>query len=578
MNDLSNFCAKYPYTDLSALNIDWLIKKLGELAAEMNNFEAVNQIRYAGAWDITKQYPAWSVVTDSNAGYISMKPVPAGIAISNTDYWTLIADYTAIVAGLAGRVTTCETKISSLEGDVRRIDAENWLDGKKVVWYGDSWLTYDGNLVYQFQQHFPTVQITNRGIGGTLLTRSNIQYFTDNSGYQRITAAADLDSFDYIFISYGVNDWQTSARIMYEDSDEYCYNYALKGVLDYVLTNFPTCKPVVIFPSYCYKNFAGEPNALNSMGCNLPGYINNGIDICRAKGVNYINLYELAGVNQNNYASFMVNNDGAYVHPKPELFEKLAKIIYNGTGLNGIKCYGEEWSENFIKSTVGPALAYSAIGATINNVPNTPIRQVGGEVNLIARVNAGTRTVIHFSGYRNASSGILAIYLDYQDIGEDAGRAGIGNVGKAGWIDCYIEIENHDAFNIRLVSSVAEAIYGASVTIQGSGDAISYGAAPTVVSGAAATITDSDKINIINGMQYCPRLEFKATADIAAFTDIIEGMPKTWYNKTYQVIGYDITAGGAKGFYIYNGVLKNNNSLTEDHVYAIPDLVIPCPN
>ena len=105
----------YPGTNFHELNIDWLVETVKKLAKELEEYEIVNQIHYAGHWNITKQYPAWSVVVDTstNTGYISLKPVPAGIDINNSEYWEMIAEFTSIIGDLADRVTDLENKMAA---------------------------------------------------------------------------------------------------------------------------------------------------------------------------------------------------------------------------------------------------------------------------------------------------------------------------------------------------------------------------------------------------------------------------------------------------------------------------------
>ena len=80
----------YTYTDQHELNLDWILKKIKELSAEYAEFKAINTITFSGLWNISKNYTKWTVVTNENDGYLSIKEVPAGIDIYNEDYWVKI--------------------------------------------------------------------------------------------------------------------------------------------------------------------------------------------------------------------------------------------------------------------------------------------------------------------------------------------------------------------------------------------------------------------------------------------------------------------------------------------------------
>lgn len=88
------FINQFPYSDAHELNLDWIITQVKKLTAEMASYEATHKITFADPiqWDITTQYAAFTIVSDNatNASYISKVPVPAGILLSNTDYWTVI--------------------------------------------------------------------------------------------------------------------------------------------------------------------------------------------------------------------------------------------------------------------------------------------------------------------------------------------------------------------------------------------------------------------------------------------------------------------------------------------------------
>lgn len=102
------FFNKYPYTDFHEMNLDWLLNKMRELEIEFDEFKVVNNITFSGQWDITKQYPAWTIVSDNNIGYVSQKPVPVGVPLNNGNYWVEVIDYTAQIAGLEQRVINLE--------------------------------------------------------------------------------------------------------------------------------------------------------------------------------------------------------------------------------------------------------------------------------------------------------------------------------------------------------------------------------------------------------------------------------------------------------------------------------------
>ena len=85
---------QYPYVNVNDLNLDYLLRAVRELHYQLENFININTIKYANPiqWNITTQYEANTVVIDGNDGtaYLSVKPVPSGVAITNTDYWTPI--------------------------------------------------------------------------------------------------------------------------------------------------------------------------------------------------------------------------------------------------------------------------------------------------------------------------------------------------------------------------------------------------------------------------------------------------------------------------------------------------------
>ena len=86
------FFNEFPHTRTYDNDLGWLIKKVKDLDIQLQNFIKLNTVKYADPiqWDISTQYEANTVVIDALTGvaYISTQPVPSGVNINNTDYWT----------------------------------------------------------------------------------------------------------------------------------------------------------------------------------------------------------------------------------------------------------------------------------------------------------------------------------------------------------------------------------------------------------------------------------------------------------------------------------------------------------
>ena len=86
---------EFPHTRSYDGDLGYIIKRLDELTAKYGEFMEYNQIKFADPvqWNINTVYSAWEIVFADNGYYIAVKPVPAGIMISNSDYWELITPF-----------------------------------------------------------------------------------------------------------------------------------------------------------------------------------------------------------------------------------------------------------------------------------------------------------------------------------------------------------------------------------------------------------------------------------------------------------------------------------------------------
>lgn len=83
--------------DMYQYKLGWLIKELMSFKQDLATAIDLKTIKYADPiqWDITTQYPANTVVVDPKSGtaYMSKVPVPAGIELTNTNYWVVVFNY-----------------------------------------------------------------------------------------------------------------------------------------------------------------------------------------------------------------------------------------------------------------------------------------------------------------------------------------------------------------------------------------------------------------------------------------------------------------------------------------------------
>lgn len=94
------FYDKFPYTNFQELNLDRIIQQLIEVQEGLQFVIDNASLKYADPiqWNITTQYAANTVVIDPQTGtaYLSTKPVPVNILLTNPEYWTPIYTYPSL--------------------------------------------------------------------------------------------------------------------------------------------------------------------------------------------------------------------------------------------------------------------------------------------------------------------------------------------------------------------------------------------------------------------------------------------------------------------------------------------------
>lgn len=130
------FNEKWPYTNFHELNLDWILDTLKKQDATIADFISLNSITYADPiqWDITQQYPKNCVVVDKNGdGYLSVQPVPVGVEIGNTDYWTKIGNFSELWSSVKLAITAADEGLKTTASADRAAGDLVWLNNTLYV-------------------------------------------------------------------------------------------------------------------------------------------------------------------------------------------------------------------------------------------------------------------------------------------------------------------------------------------------------------------------------------------------------------------------------------------------------------
>lgn len=117
---------EFPHTRTYDSDLGWLIKAFNEITEKLNQYLENAVITFADpiTWDITEQYTALTCVIDSDGtAYLSKQPVPAGVPITNTNYWLPIFNYDDNINQLRSQIaynaqTSATTGVALTAGDL----------------------------------------------------------------------------------------------------------------------------------------------------------------------------------------------------------------------------------------------------------------------------------------------------------------------------------------------------------------------------------------------------------------------------------------------------------------------------
>ena len=198
---------KAPYTNFHDLNLDWIIEVLNEFNTRLTDFVSLASIKYADPiqWDITSQYEANTVVVDSNGNaYLSVRPVPSGVSLDRTEFWTKIGNFDELWADVKRAITPNDEGHSTTATAHRAVNDLVWVDGSlvrvtKAMTAGDAYVP-GSNCVSSSTNEVLHYLITafNEGLSAEQTARENadrnLQTAIDTEKQSRKDADSDLQT------------------------------------------------------------------------------------------------------------------------------------------------------------------------------------------------------------------------------------------------------------------------------------------------------------------------------------------------------------------------------------------------
>lgn len=126
----------FPYANFHEMNMDWILHELKQLETEISNFVAINSVKYANPiiWDITSQYETNTVVLDNSGNaYLSVQPVPAGVSLDRTEYWTQIGNFSALWDSVRSAITPFDEQHSTTASVDHKAGDWVWLENDLLL-------------------------------------------------------------------------------------------------------------------------------------------------------------------------------------------------------------------------------------------------------------------------------------------------------------------------------------------------------------------------------------------------------------------------------------------------------------
>ena len=173
--------------------------------------------RFLGTYSATTIYDALDVVDDGmGTSYIARKTVPAGTALTDTEYWFVYGASSGAIINLQNRMGQAENAITGLNNNVTLLDGRvDDLESNKYIFIGDSyqWGYHNGAQVRSFLDWLalenPDMQYYHAEMGGAGFTVTGKEFLTILQSLEN--SIPDKKAVKSIVVCAGYNDQGASA-------------------------------------------------------------------------------------------------------------------------------------------------------------------------------------------------------------------------------------------------------------------------------------------------------------------------------------------------------------------------------
>lgn len=151
-------------------------------------------------WDNSHSYEALMMVDYMGDTYTSKKPVPPGVAITDTEYWVMTGSFNSQLNEVRTDLTNLTDHVNDIDEMFYDID---YLKTKKYILIGDSYAEFAHSWLNKLKTALDLVEGTNvfsSAIGGVGFVNGSTPFPTTIAN---ISAPADVD---YIIVVGGYND------------------------------------------------------------------------------------------------------------------------------------------------------------------------------------------------------------------------------------------------------------------------------------------------------------------------------------------------------------------------------------